>query len=278
MKKFWIGVLLGSFIVWVSVYAQSISFRDIQGNEWFAEAVNRLAEKGIIEGYSDGNFGPARGVNRAEIAVMLDRLLEYLENGYVSSEKIEWEKIQLDIPFTAQAPYGSWVPPYDEACEEASLLMVEYFLKNESLSPEQADRELVGMVQWEEANGYGIDVSAEQVGEIAKAYYARDYNVYRGEEVTLDHLKQLLREGYPIIVPVAGQHLNNPNYTGDGPPYHMLVLTGYDSDFFYTHDPGTRLGEDYRYEQQLFFDAIHDWTGSKSTIEQGEKAVLILKP
>jgi len=51
------------------------TFTDIQGNEWFAEAVYALAGQGIVEGREDGSFGPNEAVTRAQMAVFLARAL-----------------------------------------------------------------------------------------------------------------------------------------------------------------------------------------------------------
>jgi len=46
--------------------------------------VNSLSEKGIINGYPDGTFGPTKNVNRAELAVMLDKTIQYVQTGTIS--------------------------------------------------------------------------------------------------------------------------------------------------------------------------------------------------
>src|SRR3990167_2317375 len=52
-------------------------------------------------------------------------------------EQIELtEEINLEIPFTPQAPYAIWDEIHNEACEEAALLMVHKFWHKEPLNPE----------------------------------------------------------------------------------------------------------------------------------------------
>ncbi len=186
-------------------------------------------------------------------------------------------EVRLNVPFTSQAPHQNWNPPYNEACEEASLVMVEHYLRGQALTSQAADPAIQYLVNKETEKGWGIDISALQTGMLAKDLFNRNYKIYRGPTVTKDNIKLLLSSGYPVIVPVAGRELNNPNFRGDGPPYHMIVLTGYDRDNFYAHDPGTQFGGHYSYPQQTILNAIHEWTGSKSTIKQGEKAILVLQ-
>jgi len=183
-------------------------------------------------------------------------------------------KASILVPFTVQAPLGDWGAPYQEACEEASIIMMDYYLRNAPLEPEQANREIVQLVQWEEANFYKYDVSLLDVKTIVGEYYKYPTRIV--EEVTKESIMYEIANGNPVVVPVAGRKLNNPYFSGDGPWYHMLVITGYDGKYFITNDPGTRHGLDYKYRMDILVDAIHDWTGVKEDIESGQKRMLII--
>jgi hypothetical protein len=71
-----------------------------------------------------------------------------------------------------------------------------------------------------------------------------------------------LVSGKLVIIPAAGRLLGNPNFSGQGPIYHMLVVRGFDNKTgeFITNDPGTRKGEGYRYKYSVLINAIHDWS------------------
>lgn len=185
--------------------------------------------------------------------------------------------VALDVPFTPQAPHADWNPPFDEACEEASLLTVEFFLRGTSFTPEIADREIRAMASWEEDHGYAVDITTEELADIAGEYFGRKARAYLDDDVTKENIKSLLAAGYPVIIPAAGRDLGNPYFSGDGPPYHMLVITGYTRwGNFITNDPGTRRGEDYTYDQDLLVSTIHDWNGSTETIRTGRRAMLVV--
>lgn len=186
--------------------------------------------------------------------------------------------VRLTVPFTPQAPDAKWYPPYAEACEEASLLMVEYFLRGEAFPKGVADREIVALTSWHTEHGYGEDVTTQQTATFAREYFHRNAKVYTGDDVTLEHIKRLLTAGHPVIIPAAGAELGNIHFQVPPPPYHMLVITGYDATHFFAHDPGTRFGADYAYGQQALLDAIHDWTGDKRTVSDGQRAMLIVGP
>jgi hypothetical protein len=45
------------------------------------------------------------------------------------------EKILISVPFASQAPFAVWDEIHEEACEEASLVMVKYYLDKKALTP-----------------------------------------------------------------------------------------------------------------------------------------------
>lgn len=248
------------------------TFSDVDDNAWYAESVEELADLNILQGHPDGTYRPTDFVNRAELAVILDRFLEYIETGTVELDSNN-VSIELDVPFSSQAPTGDWGMPYQEACEEAALMMVNAFWKEEGTS----DAELVSLLDWVEDDGYGVDVSAEQMAEIARDYYDLDASVYYDDMVDEEGIKSMLDAGYPVIVPVAGQVLAHPNYTAGGPLYHVIVIVGYNVNGFIVHDPGVTLGGSYVYSYATIDEALHDWTGSKSTVEaEGRPAMVVL--
>lgn len=190
-------------------------------------------------------------------------------------------ELNLDVLFYSQAPFGNWGMPYQEACEEASLLLAHYYTKNQTVSIEQFERDLLAMVEWE-INYFGQyeHTSIEETAEMAREYLGYDA-VEIVENPTVDTLKQLLAQGYPVIAPFAGRSLGNPYYTGEGPVYHMLVIRGYDETHFITNDVGTRHGENFIYSYDVLLNALHDWhpaaENDPSGILEGEKKVLILQ-
>ncbi len=72
-------VLVGTIIGGGAVLAANGLFSDVPSDAWYADAVERLNKKGILKGYEDGTFRPGDNVSRAEMAVMLDRVMERLD-------------------------------------------------------------------------------------------------------------------------------------------------------------------------------------------------------
>lgn len=191
-----------------------------------------------------------------------------------SSKAAATGNVQLKLPFASQAPLGDWNPPYDEACEEASLILVNAYLKGQGMGANEMNTQILATVAWENDNKYPIDVTMPQLLAIAKAKFGLNGRVI--ENVTLDKIKEELRNGNPVIAPFAGRELGNPNYSGEGPWYHVMVITGFDDTYFYTKDVGTKRGDNYKYTHSVLFSALHDWTGVKEETNKGPKRVLVV--
>jgi hypothetical protein len=181
----------------------------------------------------------------------------------------------IKVPFLVQAPFGNWDSLHQETCEEASLMMVKYFLDGRSFeSLEAANEELIDLVGWQTDHGYKVDVAVAELGEIARRYYSLT-TARIIEDPTVEDIKREVAAGRPVIVPAAGRELDNPYFTAGGPPYHMVVVRGYTDGEFIVNDPGTRRGEAFRYSHDNLMHSMHDWHGTASQILLGRKAVLV---
>lgn len=187
------------------------------------------------------------------------------------------EKININVPFTSQAPFSVWDEKHEEACEEASLVMVKYYLDGKTLNKEISEKEIQDLIEFQIEN-YGDykDTDAAATVKLAEDYYEIQ-NLRLLYDFKKEDLKKELDKGNPIIVPAAGRLLGNPNFTAPGPLYHNLVLTGYAGDSIITNDPGTRKGEGYQYDINVLYDAIHDFPGRKEDIEKGRKAMIVVE-
>jgi len=186
------------------------------------------------------------------------------------------KKVLIEVPFSPQAPHANWDAPYQEACEEMALIMAHYFLEGLELTREIADKEILEMVAWEEANEYPEDVTLTQLAQIGCEYYGH-CSLYVINKPSIDSIKEQLALGNPVIVPAAGRDLLNPYYSGEGPWYHMLLIKGYDRNEFITNDPGTKRGDGFKFKYKIVLDAIHDWTGVKEEIREGDPVMLVVR-
>lgn len=180
---------------------------------------------------------------------------------------------QIEVPYTRQAPFSVWDALHEDACEEASFLMVwHYYNKTNFNSKEQADQELNDMISYENSNGYGLSITMKELGEIAKQQYGLNYRIENIENA--DQIKNLLVNDGPLITGAYGKILPNPYFRNGGPNYHNLVIKGYDQSSFITNDPGTYYGDGFKYKYDDLIKAIHDWDANNML--DGPKNILIL--
>lgn len=214
--------------------------------------------------------------------------VKYVSTSPISATSTKFAGINLAVPFSAQAPYGDWSLPYLEACEETSALLVDRFYKNEALTPEIAKQEILKIVDWENKTfGYYEHTTAKETGQLLKEYFGYK-QVDVNYDISLEDIKAQIIAGRPVIVPLAGRMINNPYYRQPGPIYHMLVIKGITKDgSFITNDVGTKRGENYVYDANALYNAIHDapFGGGELTtpelekyIPTGRKAIIVVYP
>lgn len=59
----------------IAVSGSGVTFSDISADDWFVDVVRQGATLGIVQGYDDGTFGPARPITRAEAALIILRAI-----------------------------------------------------------------------------------------------------------------------------------------------------------------------------------------------------------
>jgi hypothetical protein len=189
------------------------------------------------------------------------------------------DELNLDVPWMSQAPRANWDFPYQEACEEASMIMVDAFYEKRTgkLPVDEADAEILKLVDYQNQTlGDYKDTTAEETAQIIRDYYGytdvRIFPVYEAKDI-----QSVLARGYPVIMPFSGKQLDNPNFKNGGPLYHMLVVKGYTNDgHFITGDPGTRLGQDFIYTFENLLESAHDWNGGNVT--SGNRVMIVVLP
>lgn len=186
-------------------------------------------------------------------------------------------EMNLVVPFTSQAPHADWELPYQEACEEAAILMAHYYLAGTTIrNADQADEAIVELVDFGKILGYPIDTTLAETADVMRKKWGHtDAQIALTQDVTIDAIKQEIAQGNLVLVPTYGRGLGNPNYTSPGPVYHFLVIKGYTPTHFITNDPGTRKGADYSYPYDTLLNAVHDW--NNGDVERGQKVMMIVR-
>jgi hypothetical protein len=208
-------------------------------------------------------------------AVSISDIIEDFEaTTEISLEDLPGE-LNLDAPFYPQAPFADWGYPWQEACEEASLLLVvnEYF--NHNWTREEFNNEILELVEWEKKRfGQYEHTNNYETAQILKEYFGLSSVIH--EDPTLEDVKLALGKGHLIVMTFAGRELGNPFYTGEGPIYHAMTIKGYKKgDKLIVHDVGTRNGENYVYDWSTIYNALHDYA---EPIQKGSKYMIEVIP
>lgn len=193
-------------------------------------------------------------------------------------------ELNLKMAFYTQAPFSDWSMPWQEACEEASILLVanEYF--HHRWSRENFRDEILKLVEWQTKTfGDYKDTNASQIQRMLKEYLGLESVIYK--DPSFADIQKVLDRGHFIVMTFAGKQIGNPNYRNGGPLYHAMVIKGYKAGAssggasavqkVITADVGTRNGEDYVYNWSTLQRALHDFT---TPIDNGAKLMIEVLP
>jgi len=180
----------------------------------------------------------------------------------------------FDIDFTSQAPKGDWSQPWQDACEETSIVMVDAFYNDYNLDSDKAAQKIKTIFAIKEKFfGPSYDETAGLIVELINKHLPWEARLVKNP--TIDQITFELDTNHPVIVPVHGGTLVNDHYKSNSIDYHMLVLVGYDESRqeFIAHDPGTRYGFRYHYSYSVVMAAMHDFLPNNKTLD-GQKVVI----
>lgn len=189
--------------------------------------------------------------------------------------------VVLNVPFTSETPQGSWQRPWNNACEEASITMVEaWYQETKELSPIDARNRMQQLFAWEDRHfGGNANTDAQQTQELIHATTLFTARIVRNP--TLENIKNELRAGRPVISLHYGYTLHNPlhRWARNGSYYHMMVITGFDDETqeFIINDTALAEGLDYRYSYVTILTSLHDYDGLHKKAD-GPPTVLFTAP
>lgn len=193
-----------------------------------------------------------------------------LVNVPVQTVTNELNKIKLAVPYINEAPDDIWTGPWKNACEEASMAMVEYYyLSKSTVTIKEAKSFMQAMFDTQDKlYGSNADADATRTANLINNY--TNYNATIIDNPTLLQIKQELQQKRPVISLHYGFDLQNPNIpfvpAPRGSSYHMMVIIGYDdtTQEFITNDTGDRKdGPGHRYNYDLFLNTLHDFIYAK---------------
>jgi len=212
-----------------------------------------------------------------------DKGLATIPEGNINQEqkKANTKILIENVPFASQAPFGDWEDQrQQDGCEESTALLAVKWARGESLTKEEALKEILGASDYiQKKYGEYRDINTVDAIEwIYKDYFGFN-KVELKKNISIQDIINELQNGHLVNTPMNGQILGNPYFTSPGPERHMVLIRGYDpqKNTFITNDPGTRHGELFEYNTQIFFNAIRDYpTGYHLPIEKIEKNMIVI--
>ncbi len=173
-------------------------------------------------------------------------------------------KVLLIVPYTDEVPTNTWTGPWKNACEEASITMVEKFYKGQKTIIKSEAATFMQMLFDAENKLYGSNANSDAP---RSNYLVNNYTSFLGvikTNPTLEDIKAELRAGHPVIAFHNGFDLSNKDipFLPTGSAYHSTVIVGYDDNqkAFIVNDPGdTTLGKDHVYGYDLYMNSLHDY-------------------
>jgi Peptidase_C39 like family len=173
----------------------------------------------------------------------------------------------LPVPYVSEAPEGDWSGNWVNACEEATIIMVDGFYAGKSkITIEDAKSRLLKLFSEQDIMyGSSKNSDSKKIENLISIY-----TNYKGKiktNPTITNLKQEIDNGNPVISLHKGFDLKNKNipFSPVKSSYHTVVLVGYDdvSGEFITHDPGDdKDGFEHRYSYDDYMDSLHDYNAT----------------
>lgn len=186
----------------------------------------------------------------------------------------------IKAAFIPQAPDKNWDQPWQDACEEASLLTLYYYYNNQKPNIAQMKAKIIDMITYEDKQGWGRSINLAKMKQITDSYLGYTSEIVSNPSI--EDIKKYVFQNIPVVVPADGKILYQENkfFNDGGPLYHALVILGYDDTKkkFIVHDVGTQHGANFKYSYNLLMTSIHDLppSGLEKDILQGEKKILII--
>lgn len=180
-----------------------------------------------------------------------------------------------NIDFFSQAPYGNRNQPYQDTCEEASLLIWYYYLKNLHKTKAEYNTDLLAMVELEMQMLWYFESTT--IMEMKQIINRRDPSIKAKiiEHPTIRDIEREISQNNIVIAPFYGKWLKNPHYALGGPEYHFMVIKWYNQTNFITHDVWTLRWENREYTKSTIMDNIHD--RNRTDVRMWAARILILK-
>jgi hypothetical protein len=96
----------------------SAKYKDIDKNDWSAGAIGAAVKAGLIDGFEDGTFKPNSEITREQMAVMIARAQNYVNQ----TTDVSKNSSQVGMNFADQALISTWAQSYVAQANQAGMI------------------------------------------------------------------------------------------------------------------------------------------------------------
>lgn len=118
---------------------KSLKFNDVSENYWGKNSIIKLADKGIVKGYSDGTFKPYKDITRGEFISLVNKSFGFSKKSSVKFKDVlsdSWcyDAISVAVGegYTNGYPDGTFRPNAEMSRAEAATFLTRIFMKTNS--------------------------------------------------------------------------------------------------------------------------------------------------
>ncbi len=145
------GVVVTGLLLLLLLPGTALGFVDVGPDDWFAPAVNELAQAGVIGGYPDDTFRPYELITRAQFAGMLARALAVPDSAwhpFVDVGPDDWFAAPVAALYQAGLTSGvtaTTFEPYGYLTREQAVSFIIRGLEYAEAHGTSSDREAAGI-------------------------------------------------------------------------------------------------------------------------------------
>lgn len=186
--------------------------------------------------------------------------------------------VKLAVPYISEVPDGRWVGSWKNACEEASIAMVDRYyagVGKTTIAWQKAYMTNLFVIErklWKSDANTDVDMTVRLINENTS------FSAFAKDDPSIEDLKNELDSGRPVIVPIDGFELANKNipFLAAGSGYHMFVIIGYNEakKAFIVHDNGDlKSGTGIEYGYKRVMNTLHDYSFARRKTDGPARAI-----
>ena len=106
MKKLFANVVLAATVLVTVIGVFAASFTDIEVGEYYSDAADRMAERGILSGYGDGKYHGDESVTRAHLSALACKMLGKADEAESLAGETVFTDVNVDAWYTGYINYA----------------------------------------------------------------------------------------------------------------------------------------------------------------------------